>query len=129
MKKLSQKLIVTAALLAIPSALFSATLGFSIASSNNELFQIDLSNGMASSLGVINTNAVLGGIAASPSRLFAVSTSDGGRLPGQLYDVTTPPGSLIGDTGPRFGNTTGALYLPRDGAIYNLQGMLSLTRA
>jgi len=127
MKILRQNWIITAALLAIPSALFADTLGFSIASANNELYQIDLSNGMATSLGIINTDSVLGGVAATSSRLYAVSTSNGGASPSQLYDITTAPGVLVGDTGPRLGSTTGALYLPKDGGIYDLQGMPSLT--
>lgn len=108
--------------LAAPSALLADTMGYSIASSTNDLYQIDLSNGMATDLGTINTNAVLGGIAASSSTLYAVSTSDNGNLPSQLYNVTTPPGSLIGDTGPRLGSTTGAAYRSQDGYIYDLSG-------
>ncbi len=126
MNSLEQKFVL-AILLTIPSAVFSDTLGYSIASSNNNLYQIDLSNGMAANLGAINTDAVLGGIAASGSTLYAVSTSDNGNLPSQLYNVTTPPGSLVGETGPRFGGTTGAAYRSQDGYIYDLQGSPSLT--
>ena len=126
MNKLRPNLTV-ALLLAFPAALFSAPIGYSIASSDNSLYRIDLANGMATNLGAIDTDAVLGGIAASPSSLYAVSTSNNGSLPSQLYNVTTPPGVLVGDTGPRFGNTTGAAYLPSDGAIYDLQGMPSLS--
>lgn len=113
-------------LLAIPSAAFSDTVGYSIASANNDLYRIDLSTGMAMDVGNIDTNAVLGGIAASGSTLYAVSTSDNGALPSQLYNVTTPPGSLIGDTGPRSGSTTGAAFRSQDGYIYDLQGTPSL---
>ncbi len=119
--------LVVGVLLVVHSALFSDTIGYSIASSSNDLYRIDLANGMATDLGTINTNAVLGGIAASSSNLYAVSTSANGSLPSQLYNVTTPPGTLVGDTGPRFGNTTGAAYRPQDGYIYNLQGMTSLS--
>ena len=114
-----------AVLLAAPSALFSDPVGYSIASSSNDLYQIDLTNGMATDLGAIKTDAVLGGIAASSSSLYAVSTSNGGNSPSQLYNVTMPPGSLIGDTGPRIGNTTGAAYKIQDGFVYDLAGTSS----
>jgi len=126
MNALKQKVVLTI-LLAIPSVALSDTFGYSTASSDNSLYRIDLSNGMAMNLGTINTDAVLGGIAASGANLYAVSTSDNGNLASQLYNVTTPPGSLVGDTSPRFGSTTGAAYRSQDGFIYDLQGSPSLT--
>ena len=125
MNSLTKKAALTL-LLALPSLGFADTFGYSIASSTNDLYSIDLANGMATDLGTINTDAVLGGIAASGSNLYAVSTSDNGSSPSQLYNVTTPPGSLIGDTGARFGNTTGAAYRSQDGFIYDLGSSPSL---
>ena len=126
MNLLRNKFLVSLFLL-VPSIGFADTLGYSIASSTNDLYQIDLTNGMATDLGTINSDAILGGVAASGSTLYAVSTSDSGNYPSQLYNVTSAPGSLIGNTGTRFGNTTGAAYSTQNGMIYSLGSSPSLT--
>ncbi len=109
-------------LLTLQSAAWADPFGFSISDANRTLYRIDLSTGVATSVGVINypANQELEGLASINGTLYGVSEANNG--PGLLYDITTAPGTLIGATQPRFGTEAGAAANPVNNVLYNIQG-------
>lgn len=111
------KRFLVAALMAVGAAqIASAQFGYSVNSNGNDhLFQINLTTGVATDLGVINFDDAEG-ISFGPSgALYAI----GGSID-ELWNISTPPGSLIGATGARDGTDAGLAYF--NNTLYNLNG-------
>ena len=106
------------ALLAIlGSASFSAPYGYSVRSNDDDhLYRIDLATGVTTDLGLVGLGDAEG-IAGDGVTLWAI-----GGTTEELWDITTPPGSKIGDTGSRDGIDAGLAYNQASGKLYNLQG-------
>ncbi len=95
-------------------------LAYSVMSNGNgHLYQIDLSTGAATDLGLVGFGDAEG-LAFWNGRLLAI----GGTV-NELWDITTPPGSLIGATGTRVGIDAGLGTNPVTGKVYNYQGSVS----
>lgn len=95
------------------------TFGYSISNSGplaNHLFQIELTTGVSADLGLVNFWDAEG-MAATGSTLLAIGGSES-----ELWDVTAPPGALIGATGFREGLDAGLAVDPTTGYAYNING-------
>jgi hypothetical protein len=89
--------------------------GFSIQSNGNQhLYSIDLATGAATDVGLVGfaDGEGLGGVG---NTVYAI----GGAV-NQLWDVTTPPGTLIGPVGVRTGLDAGLDYDYTSGTMYNV---------
>lgn len=92
-------------------------IGYSVQSNGNDhLYAIDLTTGAATDLGLVGLNDAEG-IAAVGNDLYAI----GGTV-AELWNITTPPGSLVGPTGARNGVDAGLEYDPSTATLYNMQG-------
>lgn len=109
--------------LAIAVALFASTahagpIGYAVNSNGNDhLFRIDLGTGVATDLGAITFDDAEGISFGSDGRLYAI----GGTV-NELWDITTPPGALVGATGSRIGLDAGLGMDPITGRMFNLNG-------
>ncbi len=103
-------------LLVLASVSFSAPYGYSVRSNvDGHLYRIDLPTGVATDLGAVGFSDAEG-IAGDGVTLWAI----GGTVE-ELWDITTPPGFKIGDTGARDGIDAGLAYDRVAGTLYNLQ--------
>lgn len=92
--------------------------GWSIQSNGNDhLYRIDLSTGAATDMGLVNFGDAEGMSFGPGGQLFAIGGSTA-----EFWNVTTPPGVMVGPTGPRNGLDAGLDYY--NGVMYNLQGAL-----
>lgn len=90
-------------------------IGYSVRSNvDDHLYAIDLATGVATDLGQVDFDDAEG-LAFQGSTLFAI----GGTVE-ELWDITLPPGSLVGSTGPRNGIDAGLDFNQADGKMYNL---------
>lgn len=108
--------IVTLALaaLGLPLVASAGPTLYSVQSNNNDhLYSIDAATGVATDLGLLAFGDAEG-LAFIGSSLFAI----GGSV-GELWNITTPPGSLVGATGPRSGVDAGLDYNSANGLLYN----------
>ncbi len=108
-------------LIGMQATLLAAPIGFSISDANGNLYRIDLATGVATSLGAVNypPDDEIEGLASIGGTLYGVGEANYGT--GGLYNITTPPGSLVGQTGFRFGTESGAAVNPATGVLYNIQ--------
>jgi len=103
--------------LVLPSTSPAQPMAFSVQSNGDDhLYQIDLATGMATDLGAVGINDAEG-LASVGTQLFAI----GGTLE-ELWDITTPPGTMVGSTGPRSGIDAGLAYDVTTATMYNLNG-------
>ncbi|MDQ2985236.1 MAG: PEP-CTERM sorting domain-containing protein [Armatimonadota bacterium] len=100
----NRTLIAAGLTLAATSAFAGANIiGYSIQSNGNQhLYEINFSTGMATDLGLVSFADGEGVAMDGAGTIFAV----GGTI-NELWDVTTPPGSLIGATGTMSGIDAG----------------------
>lgn len=97
------------------SAVHAAVYGYSVQSNGNDhLYRIDLTTGLADDLGAVGLSDAEG-LAFVGSQLYSI----GGTVP-ELWNLTTPPGVLVGATGARNGVDAGLSYDPSSGTLYNL---------
>lgn len=98
-------------------------IGFSVSSKGNDhLYQIDLMTGIAIDLGKINFGDAEG-LAFVGTKLYAIGGSFGFSLMSRFWDITEPPGSLIGSTGTsRRSVDHGLDYDVTTGTLYDYQG-------
>lgn len=91
-------------------------IGYSVRSDGDgHLYTIDLMTGVATDMGLV-------GLGDAQGLEFVGSTLYGiGGTVWEFWDITTPPGSKIGDTGPRSGIDAGLGYDPTTGTMYNIQ--------
>lgn len=117
---IARGLICATVLLGASSVASAAPIGYSISDANSTLYSIDLANGAATSLGIINyaVDDELEGLASIGNVLYAVSEANFGT--GTLWNVTTAPGIQIG-TNTRQGTEAGAAYNPINRTLYNIQ--------
>jgi hypothetical protein len=92
-------------------------IGYSVASNfDDHLYAINLNTGAAVDLGLVGLDDAEG-LAFAGSTLYAI----GGTVP-EFWDITTPPGFLVGGTGPRDGIDAGLSFNTANGTMYNIQG-------
>lgn len=101
----------------VASVAYAGPIGYSVQSNGNgHLYAIDLATGVATDLGLVGlTDAE--GLTIVGNTLYGI----GGTV-AQFWNLTTPPGVLIGATGPRDGIDAGLGDAP-DGTVYNIQGV------
>jgi hypothetical protein len=110
---------VFAAALLMPSFASSAPIAFSVQTSdinpsNNLLYRIDLGTGAATNLGPVGVRAE--GMAFGPGGILYALDGTGT----QLWNLTTPPGLPVLNTGPRLGLDAGLGFNSATGTMYNL---------
>lgn len=109
-------LLLSVATLAFAAASY-AEFGYSVDSNGTDhLYQIDLTTGVATDLGLVNF-ADAEGLAYGGGTLYGV----GGSVQ-ETWNLTSPPGSLIGATGSMAGSDSGSDYF--NGTLYNYSGSL-----
>jgi len=80
---------------------------------NDHLYSIDAATGVATDLGAL-TFGDAEGLAFVGSTLYAIGGTDD-----QFWNITTPPGTLVGATGARTGIDAGLDYNRVTGTMYN----------
>ncbi|MFM9996726.1 MAG: S8 family serine peptidase [Phycisphaerales bacterium] len=94
--------------------------GYSVNSnSTDHLYRIELPTGEATDLGLVG-NGDLEGVSFGPRGDIFGTT---GTTPGEFWNITSPPGALVGPAGPRVGTDAGLDYF--QGTMYDLQGVAS----
>jgi hypothetical protein len=97
------------------SVLASAATLFSVRSNeNNHLYSIDAATGIATDLGLIAFDDAEG-LSFAGTTLYAI----GGSVD-EFWNITVPPGVLVGPTGPRVGTDAGLSYDVTTGTMYNI---------
>lgn len=105
-----------AALILMPSSA-AAQIGYTVQSNGNgHLYRVDLVTGLATDLGAVGLSDAEG-MTWMGGTLYGI----GGTV-AQLWDLTTPPGTLIGGTGTRSGIDAGLGDDPTTGLMYDMQG-------
>jgi hypothetical protein len=93
-------------------------IGYSIQSNGNDhLYEINFSTGIATDLGLVNFGDGEGMAMGGDGTIYAV----GGTTP-ELWDVTTPPGSLIGPT-TQFAGIDSGMDMHQNGTLYVVSGL------
>ncbi|MEX2217341.1 MAG: S8 family serine peptidase [Phycisphaerales bacterium] len=91
--------------------------GYTVQSNGNQhLYRVNLSTGDATDLGLLTFNDSEGVCVGPNGDLFAIGGSNN-----QLWNISLPPGTLVGPTPPRPPNTDAGLEF-FNGTMYNLQG-------
>jgi len=111
---MKNKTLIVAGLTVAASAAYAGLpiIGYSIQSNGNDhLYEINFSSGIATDLGLVNMDDGEGVAMDAASTLYAV-----GGTRNELWDVTTPPGSLIGATGTMSGIDAGMDWY--NGSLY-----------
>ena len=107
--------VVCAAVMAFPA--FAQDVAYSVDSNvSDSLFEINLASGAATNLGGIGFGDAEG-LAWVEDTLYAI-----GGTEAELWDITSPPGTLVGNTGARNGLDAGLDVDPTTGRLYNFQG-------
>jgi outer membrane protein assembly factor BamB len=105
------------AILLILSAapVLAAPTGYSVRSNvDDHLYAIDLATGVAVDLGLIDFDDAEG-LAFAGTQLYAI-----GGTEGEFWNITTPPGVLVGATGPRSGIDAGLDFDVTQNKMYNI---------
>ena len=107
-------------LLALSAAtIVAAPIGYSVRvegiNYDGYLYRIDLATGEAVNLGLVGLYNVEG-MAFVGDTLYGI----GGEIH-ELWDITAPPGTRVGNTGSRDGSDAGLSYDPTSGRLYNIQ--------
>src|SRR5690606_1364123 len=98
------------------ASMATAQVGYSVSSNGNDhLYAIDLPTGVATDLGVINFGDAEGLSHDGSGNLFALGGSEQ-----NLWNITTPPGTLIGATGGMTGSDSGLDWF--NGTMYAMSG-------
>ena len=117
MRKLPILCLLTVALAGLSRSVEAAPILYSVQSNGNDhLYSIDAATGSATDLGLVGFGDAEG-LAFAGSTLYAIGGTDD-----VLWDITSPPGALVGATGPRSRTDAGLDYDPTTGTMYNLQG-------
>lgn len=116
MKKLLT--LATIALIGGPLAASAAPVLYSVQSNGNDrLYSIDAATGVATDLGLVSFNDAEG-LAFAGNTLYGI----GGAV-NEFWNVTTPPGTLVGGTGTRDGTDAGLDYNSVSGTMYHINGI------
>jgi len=98
----------------------AAPIGFSVRSNaDDHLYSIDLTTGAATDLGAVGLNDAEG-LAFAGSGLYAI----GGGVD-EFWNITTPPGTKVGNTGSRSGFDAGLDYDSTRNKMFNINGDLT----
>ncbi|UCG56654.1 MAG: hypothetical protein JSU70_17540 [Phycisphaerales bacterium] len=117
MKKLITTCLLAAVLAACPTTTLAGPTGYAVQSNGDDhLYSIDLATGATTDLGRVGLGDAEG-LAFVGTTLYAI----GGTVH-EFWNITTPPGSKVGDTGARDGIDAGLDYDPTSGKMYNIQG-------
>jgi hypothetical protein len=109
--------LVTALVVSFSSAGLASPIGYAVQSNGNDhLYQIDLGTGAYTDLGLVNF-VDAEGLAFAGNSLYAI----GGSV-SEFWNITTPPGFKVGDTGSRNGIDAGMDYNRLTGIMYNING-------
>jgi hypothetical protein len=93
----------------------AAPTGYSVRSNvDDHLYAIDLATGVAVDLGLIDFEDAEG-LAFAGAQLYAI-----GGTEGEFWNITTPPGVLVGATGPRSGIDAGLDFDVTQNKMYNI---------
>ena len=104
-------------LLCMASVALAGPIGYSVASNyDDHLYSIDLATGVATDLGLVSFGDAEG-LEFVGTTLYAIGGSTD-----ELWDITTAPGSKVGDTGDRIGVDAGLGYDATTGTLYNVNG-------
>lgn len=116
---LSLSVMVGCQLLAISqSSTAFAQNGYSVRSNaDDHLYRINMQTGVATDLGLIGFGDAEGLAFDNLGRLFAI-----GGTESQLWNITSPPGLLVGNTGVRNGVDAGLGFDRTTGTMYNANG-------
>lgn len=112
-------------LLCIPVFAWANPFGYTVTNFENQseqveshLMRIDLSTGDYSDLGAVGFHSASSGLAFANDQLYAVGATDPGHASEEFWNLTTPPGSLIGAPigqnsadGLDYDRTTGTMYM------------------
>jgi len=111
-----KKFCITMAAAGFLASISLGQIGYSVNSNtDSHLYRIDFSTGIATDLGALSFIDAEG-ISFGPSgQLFAI-----GGTASELWNITSPPGSLVGGTGTRSGLDAGMDFY--NGVMYNIQG-------
>jgi len=105
------------ALSGVASAVSAAPTLYSVQSNGDDhLYSINAATGVATDLGSLSFGDAEG-LAFIGNTLYAI-----GGTTGELWNITTPPGVLVGATGARNGTDAGFDYDNVTGKLYNLNG-------
>ncbi|MBE0660418.1 MAG: PEP-CTERM sorting domain-containing protein [Bryobacteraceae bacterium] len=106
----------------LATTLSAAPIGYSVNSNDSDrLYRIDLTTGVATDLGAL-TFGDAEGLEIVNGTIYGIGGSTN-----EFWNLSTPPGSLIGATGTRNGTDAGLGYSPATGTLYNLNGTSGLT--
>lgn len=112
------RITVLAALFAAVHMATAGPIGYSVRSNvDDHLYQIDLATGAATDLGELDFGDAEGISFGTDGELYAI-----GGFDEEFWKITTPPGSMVGWTGPRDGVDAGLGLDPTTGKLYNLNG-------
>ena len=101
----------------IAATLSAAPICYSVNSNGTDrLYRIDLTTGVATDLGALSFIDAEG-VEIVNGTIYGI-----GGTTNEFWNLTTPPGSLIGATGTRNGVDAGLGYNPATGTLYNLNG-------
>ncbi len=94
----------------------SAQVAYSVRSNaDDHVYEINLATGIATDLGLISFGDAEGLAFGPGGQLYAI----GGTV-NEFWNITTPPGALVGDTGPRIGIDAGLDF--HNGVMYHTSG-------
>jgi hypothetical protein len=103
--------------LLIPAVVCAVPFGYSVQSNGDDhLYRIDLSTGATTDLGLVGLNDAEG-LGFINMTLYAI----GGTV-NEFWNITSPPGFNVGNTGSRLGIDAGLAYDYTSGKMYNIQG-------
>lgn len=101
----------------LATTLSAAPIGYSVNSNGTDrLYRIDLVTGVATDLGAL-TFGDAEGLEIVNGTIYGI-----GGTTNELWNLSVPPGTLIGATGTRNGVDAGLGYNPATGTLYNLNG-------
>lgn len=120
-------------LLCLPVFAWSNPLGYTVTTFENQsqqveshLMLIDLSTGTYTDLGLVGFNSAQG-LAFANNQLYAVGEPGSGSGSGEFWNLTTPPGYMIGATGAGL-SIDGLDYDRTTGTMYQLSTYAMLTQ-
>lgn len=101
--------------LSLTAAAVAGPIAYSVQSNGNDhLYSIDLATGVATDMGALSFGDAEG-LSFAGNQLYAI-----GGTTAEFWNITTPPGTLVGATGPRSGIDAGLAFDTAGGIMYNV---------
>jgi hypothetical protein len=124
MRRLITICAIIGAIAALPTISSAGPIGYSVMSDyDDHLYSIDLSTGSTTDLGLVGLNDAQGLAFVGLTTLYAI----GGSVD-EFWNITTPPGFKVGDTGLRDCHDSSLSYDVVSGKMYNMQGFPATSR-